>query len=67
MANKTILLGFKQTLGLNINLQKSLLIYMNPSTKEASRQAKPMNCNIGSFPFTYLGLPFCDRKLPKSC
>jgi mannosylglycoprotein endo-beta-mannosidase len=43
--------------GLVVNFHKSCLVPINISSERASSLAQDFGCNVGSFPFTYLGLP----------
>jgi hypothetical protein len=43
--------------GLVVNFHKSCLVPINISSERASSLAQVFGCNIGSIPFTYLGLP----------
>ena len=68
IATKLVPLAFEGTLGLRINFHKSSIICKNTHGGEASMFAFWMNNNKDSIiPFTYLGLPLCDRKLLKQC
>ena len=59
--------------GLTINFAKSEVMVLGYSPSEAQRIANRLNCRLGSFPTTYLGLPISDnrllekRLLPYSC
>ncbi|XP_071713233.1 uncharacterized protein [Rutidosis leptorrhynchoides] len=48
---------FELTSGLKINYHKSNLFGVGVENIEIERMAKLFHCNVGSFPFTYLGLP----------
>jgi mannosylglycoprotein endo-beta-mannosidase len=43
--------------GLVVNFHKSCLVPINIFPDRASSLAQAFGCNVGSFPFTYLGLP----------
>jgi hypothetical protein len=43
--------------GLKVNFHKSCLVPINISQEHASSLASTFGCIVGSFPFTYLGLP----------
>ena len=45
------------------NFHKSEVIVLKATIEEQLRAATMLNCKVGSFPFTYLGLPISDRKL----
>ena len=60
---KLLLCAFEQLLGLKINFHKSEL-FCNGSAKDNQNEyAQIFGCNVGSFPFTYLGIPMHHRKL----
>nr|ABA98347.1 retrotransposon protein, putative, unclassified [Oryza sativa Japonica Group] len=54
---KAILNMFAQSTGLKVNFNKSSLYPLNLSQDKADLLAGILGCNIGSLPFTYLGLP----------
>lgn len=43
-------------LGLHINYNKSYIYNLGPSPNDATNVSHILNCQVGSFPFTYLGL-----------
>jgi hypothetical protein len=43
--------------GLRVNFHKSCLVPVNISQEHATTPANAFGCTVGSFPFTYLGLP----------
>jgi hypothetical protein len=43
--------------GLKVNYHKSCLVPINIESDQALKLAKAFGCLVGSFPFTYLGLP----------
>ena len=49
--------------GLKINFAKSEVMVMGYSQGEAQRIANRLNCRLGSFPMTYLGMPLSDARL----
>ncbi|GJW89767.1 reverse transcriptase domain, reverse transcriptase zinc-binding domain protein [Tanacetum coccineum] len=53
----TILRCFEEVPGLWVNFNKSKLYGLGVSDKELGNMANGMRCDIGEFPFTYLGLP----------
>jgi len=59
---KGILEGFSQSTGLRVNYQKSCLVPLNLSQEKASSLARVFGCQLGSLPFTYLGLPLGTTK-----
>jgi hypothetical protein len=60
---KPLLLSFENMFGLKINLGKSEAIVVGTTDAEKVRWASLINCKLGSFPFTYLGMPMSDRPL----
>lgn len=54
---KALLQSFYQAMGLRVNFAKSCLIPINISPQRTEVLAGTSGCSIGSFPFTYLGLP----------
>jgi hypothetical protein len=54
---------FEDVSGLKINYHKSEVIVMGQPLEEQQRVANKFNCKRVTFPFMYLGLPICDRKL----
>jgi hypothetical protein len=59
---KGILHSFTQSTGLKVNYSKSCLLPINIGNEEASQLAATFGCQVGSFPFTYLGLPMGTTK-----
>jgi hypothetical protein len=59
---KDILNQYAAFTGLKINFHKSSMIPINLSDEEASFLAEEFNCQLGSMPFTYLGLPMGTTK-----
>jgi hypothetical protein len=62
VAFKRILDQYAAFTGLKINYHKSSMIPINLSEEEASVLAEGFNCQLGSMPFTYLGLPMGTTK-----
>jgi hypothetical protein len=60
---KFLLLCFEEMSGLKINYLKSEVIVMNQPRDVQQRVADSLNCKLGAFPFTYLGMPISDRSL----
>jgi hypothetical protein len=60
---KFLLLCFEEISGLKINYLKSEVIVMNQPRDVQQRVADSLNCKLGAFPFTYLGMPISDRSL----
>jgi hypothetical protein len=54
---KDILLKVTLSNGLKVNFHKSCLVPINIDDNHASLLANAFGCVVGSFPFTYLGLP----------
>ncbi|KAL4181722.1 hypothetical protein AMTRI_Chr12g272490 [Amborella trichopoda] len=50
-------------LGLKVNFHKMSLIGINCSSAYIQLLASCLGCKVGSFPFTYLGLPISDLRL----
>ena len=60
---KFILLCFESLSGLRINFHKSEVMVLGSPNPEQQRIANMLNCKLGAFPFTYLGLPISDKAL----
>jgi len=56
-AMRAVLLLFEALSGLNVNFSKSQLVGVNVSSSWLAEAALVLNCNVGSLPFVYLGLP----------
>lgn len=54
---KEILYKVEQSSGLRVNYHKSCLVPINVEQGKAQELAEVLGCTVGSFPFTYLGLP----------
>lgn len=54
---KAILNTFASSTGLVVNFSKSLLVPINVSSEKMMILAGTLGCQVGSLPFTYLGLP----------
>jgi hypothetical protein len=54
---KSLLQMFSNSTGLRVNYSKSMMVLINISDANVSVLAQTFGCSIGSFPFTYLGLP----------
>jgi hypothetical protein len=54
---KRLLHSISLSSGLVVNYHKSCLVPINVSPAKASSLAQSFGCSVGSFPFTYLGLP----------
>ena len=57
IAFKEMLEVFAQSTGLRVNFSKSSFIPINLSEDEGRHVAALLGCDVGSMPFTYLGLP----------
>jgi hypothetical protein len=60
---KYIVLCFESMSVLRINFHKSEVMVLGMDLEDGSRIAHMLNCKLGSFPFSYLGLPISDRAL----
>ena len=60
---KFLLMCFEAMLGLKINFDKSEAFVTGGDLESQLRAAHMMNCELGSIPFKYLGIPFSDRAL----
>lgn len=58
---KFLLICFQEMSGLTINFVKSEVMVMGYSDQERSQIANLLNCQLGSFPMSYLGLPVSDN------
>jgi hypothetical protein len=59
---KGILQSFSQSTGLKVNYSKSCMLPINISEETTMQLAATFGCQVGSFPFTYLGLPMGTTK-----
>ena len=59
---KDILLQFSQATGLHINFHKSTFAPIHVPPELANDLANIFGCNVGTMPFTYLGLPLGTTK-----
>jgi hypothetical protein len=57
MLLKEILHKVTLSSGLIVNYHKSCLVPINISQEQAGSLASTFGCSVGTFPFTYLGLP----------
>lgn len=62
VALKEILHKFGLSTGLKVNFQKSLIIPLNVDPVEVAALAAVLDCQVGSLPFPYLGLPLGTTK-----
>jgi hypothetical protein len=49
--------------GLKINFNKSEVVVLGRPLGEQTRLANLLNCKLGQFPITYLGLPVSHKRL----
>lgn len=77
---KALLHTFRESTGLKVNYNKSVMVPINTNQKKLDHLARTFNCATRSLPFTYLGLPLsltkpkvidfsplvtrCERRLP---
>lgn len=54
---KSLLQFFTDYTGLKVNYHKSFLVPINVEASRVSALTNNLQCQLGSFPFTYLGLP----------
>jgi hypothetical protein len=59
---KSLLNCFVVSTGLRVNYRKSQMLPINVSEEKIQRLAMTFGCSIGTFPFTYLGLPMGTTK-----
>lgn len=60
---KFLLLYFQQMSGLTINFSKSEVMVLGYSEDERQSIADRLNCRLGTFPSSYLGIPISDSRL----
>jgi len=60
---KLLLCAFEQLSGLKINFHKSELFCYGAAKANQNKYAQIFRCDLGSFPFRYLGIPMHHRKL----
>lgn len=59
---KNLLLHFSAYTGLGVNFQKSIMVPINTLQHKMEILANNLGCDIGYFPFTYMGLPLTLTK-----
>jgi hypothetical protein len=59
---KQTLLDFSVSTGLSVNYHKSCMLPINISDQQVQDLAQGFGCVVGTFPFTYLGLPMGTTK-----
>ncbi|KAJ4811862.1 RNA-directed DNA polymerase (reverse transcriptase)-related family protein [Rhynchospora pubera] len=62
---KVVFSVFYQISGLKINPLKSEVVILNATATLALQLANILDCNLTSFPITYLGLPLSNKKLKR--
>uniref|UniRef100_A0A453CWU8 Reverse transcriptase domain-containing protein n=1 Tax=Aegilops tauschii subsp. strangulata TaxID=200361 RepID=A0A453CWU8_AEGTS len=60
---KFLLLCFQQMSSLKINFDKSAVMVLGYGPDECQSIADCLNCQLGSFPTSYLGIPISDSRL----
>ena len=60
---KLLLCAFEQLSGLKINFHKSELFCYGAANANQLEYTQIFGCNVGSFPFRYLGIPMHHQKL----
>jgi hypothetical protein len=61
-ALKALLHSFGESTGLKVNYSKSFIVPINTSEQKMQHLARTFSCEVGSLPFTYLGLPLSLTK-----
>jgi hypothetical protein len=59
---KEILSSFASATGLKVNYNKSIMLPINISQEKIHELSSTFDCQEGSMPFTYLGLPLGSTK-----
>jgi len=59
---KALLHSFAESTGLKVNYSKSHMYPINVSNERMAHLANTFGCDIGTIPFTYLGLPMGTTK-----
>jgi len=60
-----LLYEFEMMTRLKINFHKSFVYHLSGSEEVGMRGASILNCNLGSLPFSYLGLPIKSTSLTR--
>jgi len=60
---KLLLYMYEMIVGLKINFYKSEVLTINDEDNWASKYAEIFNCQIGTFPIKYLGVPVSPSRL----
>ncbi|XP_071729272.1 uncharacterized protein [Rutidosis leptorrhynchoides] len=58
---QNLLKCFELASGLKVNFNKSCIYGIGVNSDEINHVASRLNCKVGSFPFTYLGLPIGEK------
>lgn len=64
---KALLDLFSKAYGLKVNFQKSNLLPINIPEEEIKNLSRILQCQLGTFPFTYLGVPLSYNKPRMEC
>ena len=59
---KGLLRSFSDSTGLNVNFHKSFLAPINVSAEKSLHLDRTFGCEVGTMPFTYLGLPLSTTR-----
>lgn len=59
---KGLLRSFSDSIGLHVNFSKPFLVPINITNDSAVHLANTFGCQLGTMPFTYLGLPLGTTK-----
>lgn len=59
---KSLLQYYADYTGLRVNYSKSLMVPINVSSHRIQTLASILDCQVGTLPFTYLGLPLTTQK-----
>jgi len=62
---KVFLYEFEMMTGLKINFHKSFIYNLSRCEEVGTRATTILNCNLGSLPFMYLGLPIIPTSLTR--
>jgi hypothetical protein len=62
IALRALLHSFGESTGLKVNYQKSFMVSINTTNDRLLMLARTFGCELGTLPFTYLGLPLSLNK-----
>jgi hypothetical protein len=62
LALKQMLMDFASSIGLQVNFHKSSIVPINVPEETMTELAGAFGCQIGTLPFTYLGLPLGNAR-----